>query len=205
MAWTRFEKLKALVSKRGVGFWAVSIAVLFAISQIAYVRSRSVEGYTGFGLWLGALGSFVAAGAALWISVSNRRRSIKGRLANVRFPEMRQEVIEQLGALADRDYQQRVWIERIYPHDKFYDDLTMTINILYDIALPDPERWMGAVLMSKREVDELAGLEEVLGPLIDDLRNASDQTYISDPRWSEVVSAARSALSAMTTAPEQLK
>lgn len=124
-------------------------------------------------------------------------------MTNVRYPEMRQEVIHQLSALADPEYQQRVWIERKFPHDKFYDDLTMTINILYDMALPDPESGLGSVLMSQSEVDELAGLEKILGPLIDDLRDASDQTYMSDPRWREVVTAARSALSAMASTTEQ--
>lgn len=53
--------------------WAVvPVAVLFVGSQIAHDRGQSVSWYTGFGQWLGALGSFTAAFAALWISVSDR-------------------------------------------------------------------------------------------------------------------------------------
>jgi hypothetical protein len=65
-------------------FWAVTIAmasafVLFAGSQIAHDRGQTVDWYTGFGQWLGALGSFVAAGAALWISMSDRRHNVEER------------------------------------------------------------------------------------------------------------------------------
>ena len=57
-------------------FWSVaieigSVGILFAGSQIAHNHRQSVEWYTGFGQWLGALSSFIAAGAALWISVSS--------------------------------------------------------------------------------------------------------------------------------------
>jgi hypothetical protein len=67
-----------------VRFWAititaVSVVVLFAGSQIAHDRGQTVDWYTGFGQWLGALGSFVAAGAALWISVSDRRYNMAER------------------------------------------------------------------------------------------------------------------------------
>jgi hypothetical protein len=69
---------------RGVRFWAViitaaSVIVLFAGSQIAHDRRQTVEWYTGFGQWLGALASFIAAGVALWIAVSDRRNNLKDR------------------------------------------------------------------------------------------------------------------------------
>ncbi len=69
---------------RSVLFWAVviaavSIGVLFAGSQIARDNGQSVDWYTGFGQWLGALGSFTAAGAALWISTSDRRHTMADR------------------------------------------------------------------------------------------------------------------------------
>ncbi len=65
------------IRARGSLFWAVVgsavlVGVLFAASQIAHNRGQSVDWYTGFGQWLGALGSFVAAGAALWIATRDR-------------------------------------------------------------------------------------------------------------------------------------
>ncbi|TVX95895.1 hypothetical protein FPV58_26660 [Mycolicibacterium porcinum] len=57
----------------------MTISALFAGSQIARARGQDVDWYTGFGQWLGALASFVAAGAALWISLSDRRYNMAER------------------------------------------------------------------------------------------------------------------------------
>ncbi|WP_157890709.1 hypothetical protein [Mycolicibacterium goodii] len=54
-----------------------------------------------------------------------------------------------------------------------------------------------AVLTNSDEVDKLVKLEEVLGPLISELRDAPDERYMSDPRWDNVISAAVAALAAM--------
>ncbi|UGT99318.1 hypothetical protein KN246_14695 [Mycobacterium intracellulare] len=72
------------LSTRSLPFWAVTVTVvsvgaLFIGSQIAHDRGQSVDWYTGFGQWLGALGSFIAAGAALWIATSDRRREDEER------------------------------------------------------------------------------------------------------------------------------
>lgn len=69
---------------RGVRFWAVtitaaSVIVLFVGSQIAHDWGQRVDWYTGFGQWLGALASFIAAGVALWIAVSDRRNNLNDR------------------------------------------------------------------------------------------------------------------------------
>jgi hypothetical protein len=118
-------------------------------------------------------------------------------VTDVKYPEMRQEIASALAALADPEYQQRVWIDRKYPRENFYDDLTLNINILYDMVLPDPRSRIGTVLVSENEVGHLARLEAVLGPLVAELRDAPDSRYLSDPRWEEVVVAAGSALSSM--------
>lgn len=74
------NRVARFLSTRSILFWAVmvtfvSVGALFIGSQIAHDRGQSVDWYTGFGQWLGALGSFVAAGTALWISVTDRRRA----------------------------------------------------------------------------------------------------------------------------------
>lgn len=118
-------------------------------------------------------------------------------MPDVKFPAMRQQTTTALAALADREYQQRVWIAREYPREGFYDALTLNVNTLYDMVLPDPKARLGVVLLNESEIELLTDLERLLGPFIDDLRDASDQQYLSDPRWNEVVAAAASALSAM--------
>ena len=78
------DRIARVISTRSHWFWAVTITflcvgVLFIASQIARDLGQSVDWYTGFGQWLGALGSFIAAGAALWISTTDRRRADAAR------------------------------------------------------------------------------------------------------------------------------
>jgi hypothetical protein len=75
---SRRKSLTNLFRSRNARFWAVviaalSIGALFAGSQIARNWGQDVNWYTGFGQWLGALGSFAAAAAALWIATTDRR------------------------------------------------------------------------------------------------------------------------------------
>jgi hypothetical protein len=123
--------------------------------------------------------------------------STKWMATEVKYPEMRREVTNALAVLADPEYQQRVWIDRNYPEEGFYDDLTLNINILYDMVLPDPKRRQGAVLLNENEVEQLTRLENVLGPLTAELRDALDSRYLSDPRWEQVVRVAGSVLVSM--------
>lgn len=122
-------------------------------------------------------------------------------MKEVEFTEMRTEVINAIGALADRGYQQRVWVGHEYPSQDYYDDLTLNINILYNDTrvLPDPGDAVGSILFPT-EVKELRFLAEALTPLIDELGDSDDVTYLSDPRWDEVVSRAGDALQFMKLA-----
>ncbi|PPJ31863.1 hypothetical protein C5E45_32760 [Nocardia nova] len=52
-----------------------AVLLLWAGTQLAKATGQSVEWYTGFGQWLGALGSLVAAVVALWISTTDRQRA----------------------------------------------------------------------------------------------------------------------------------
>ena len=71
-------RIRAWLRARSVWFWAVpgtacSIFALWAGSQFARDRGQSVEWYTGFGQWLGAVGSLIAATVALWIATRDRK------------------------------------------------------------------------------------------------------------------------------------
>lgn len=60
---------------RRVAVWATGVVVILLIgTQLMIAFDRDVAWYSGFGQWLGALGSLFAAGVALWIATSDRRR-----------------------------------------------------------------------------------------------------------------------------------
>ena len=114
---------------------------------------------------------------------------------DVRFPDMRNEVVTALEALADPDYQRRVWLEHEYPSPSYYDDLSLNTHILFDDTrvLPDPTVRLGVILYA-REVEPLRALGQVLDSMIDDLGDSDDSVYLQDARWPAVVEAARVAL-----------
>jgi uncharacterized membrane protein len=58
----------------GIGSVA-AVAVLSICSQIAKDHRQAVDWYTGFGQWLGALATFIAAVVALVIATTDRRRA----------------------------------------------------------------------------------------------------------------------------------
>ncbi|WP_131726078.1 hypothetical protein [Mycobacteroides abscessus] len=79
---------RELARTRGVWFWAAaitvgSVALLWLGSQIAKWIGQDVQWYTGFGQWLGAVGSLIAAGVALWIAVTDRRQADMQRDADL--------------------------------------------------------------------------------------------------------------------------
>ncbi len=119
-------------------------------------------------------------------------------MTDIEFPEMRAEVVRSVEALADPEYQQRVWIKREYPSTPYYDDLDMNIHTLFDDTevLGDAQGAVGTILHPD-EVHSFTMLFEAFNPLIDDLGDASDDAYLAHPRWPLVVERARAALATL--------
>uniref|UniRef100_A0AAU2UVQ3 Uncharacterized protein n=1 Tax=Streptomyces sp. NBC_00003 TaxID=2903608 RepID=A0AAU2UVQ3_9ACTN len=121
--------------------------------------------------------------------------------AQVKLPEMRAEVISALRALSDPDYQQRVWIDRIYPKPNFYDDFTLNVNTLYDdtTVFADPEAALGYTLATEAEVRAMRALADALNSALDTVgRAASDAESMASGSWPGVAAAARDALATLT-------
>ncbi|MFH9073625.1 SCO4402 family protein [Streptomyces alboflavus] len=118
----------------------------------------------------------------------------------VKLPEMRAEVVSAVQALASPEHQQRVWIDRTYPHPDYYDDLTLNVHILYDdtTVLASPEAALGNTLASEQEVRAMQELAHALDAALDDAgADAPDAEYLRSPLWPQVVTAAQAALAAL--------
>lgn len=112
------------------------------------------------------------------------------RMNAIKYPDMRNNVVASLESLSDFEYQRTQWLD-----PKVFDNLDLTINILYDDfeILPNPESKVGIVIRQV-EVQPLRDLDSRLGPMIDDLGDVGDEVYLRDPRWPAVVEAAKRAL-----------
>ncbi|MFD5696467.1 SCO4402 family protein [Streptomyces lasiicapitis] len=119
---------------------------------------------------------------------------------DVKLPEMRAEVISAVQALASPEYQQKVWIDRTYPHPDYYDDFTLNVHILYDdtTVLASPEAALGNTLTSEQEVSAMKKLAHALDAALDDVgADAPDTEFLQSPLWPQVVAAAQAALTAL--------
>lgn len=114
----------------------------------------------------------------------------------VEYPAVRAEVIGALRALADPEYQRRVWLE---PNE--FDSLTFAVDVLFGDSgvLPDPSRnarTVGAVV-HESEVPALRRLGTVFDEVLNRLGGCTDDAYLDDAAWLGVVEAARAALGSM--------
>lgn len=98
----------------------------------------------------------------------------------IRYPNLRAEVASALLCL--RDLNQQVGGQARPP--TFYDDLDLSIHILYDdlMVLPDPAASVSDVLYGN-EIAALRAVDVFLGPMMRELGDQSDEVYVSDPRW----------------------
>ncbi|WP_063001508.1 hypothetical protein [Nocardia mikamii] len=60
---------------------SVAVLLLWGGTQLAKANGQNVDWYTGFGQWLGALGSLIAAVVALWIATTDRQHTERARQA----------------------------------------------------------------------------------------------------------------------------
>ncbi|MCN9243085.1 hypothetical protein NGF19_20160 [Streptomyces sp. RY43-2] len=126
------------------------------------------------------------------------------QLNGVGFPDMRRNVISAVRALADAEYQRRVWIERIYPREGYYDDFTLNLNILYDdtLVLDDPASTLGTVLRSEGEVSAMEALASAVDALLQrEGDGRMDADYMASPLWDAVLRSALVAYEVMTREP----
>lgn len=113
---------------------------------------------------------------------------------------MREEVFSAVRALADSEYQKRVWIERKYPNPDYFDDFTLNVNILDDATILDnPHAVIGYTLASEEEAQAMKSLADRLLQIIEEVGSESpDSAFLASPLWNGVVEAAKNVLEVMT-------
>lgn len=119
----------------------------------------------------------------------------KLEFSQVKYPEMREELIDYIHGLGDEKYQYQAWVEDNRPSGG-HDELDYAIHFLYDDTdlADDPESMIGWVLTGKDESDVIASLVSALNAVFDKYgTELADKEYIAKKEWVSVIDAAKKA------------
>lgn len=120
-------------------------------------------------------------------------------MSDLRYPQMRLELIEYINALSDISYQNRVWVGGILEGPVVHDEFDYAIHFLYDDTslASDPFSMIGEVLRNSMEAEKISTLIKAIDLVFDKYgTKLSDAEYLRKPEWEAVVLAAQDASNA---------
>lgn len=118
----------------------------------------------------------------------------------VKYPKMREELLETLRNLADREYQDQVWVKRDYPLGIKYDCFDEAVHFLYDdtVLAENPDAAIGVIIENEKEASLIESVCQAIDLVFEALgTEVSDEEYIKSAEWTRVVEAALRALQVM--------
>ncbi|SQI44175.1 Uncharacterised protein [Leminorella richardii] len=119
----------------------------------------------------------------------------KLELSQLKYPDMREELINYLHRLGDKEYQYQAWVEDNRPGGG-HDELDYAIHFLYDDTdlANEPASLIGWILTGKDESDVIASVVKALDIIFDKYgTELSDQEYLAKNEWENVLVMARNA------------
>jgi len=110
----------------------------------------------------------------------------------------RNALIEYLSNLANREYQEQVWINRMMPQGVEYDDISEVIHFLYDDTriAAEPNEMVGVYFRDSRELEAMKTLIMQLDVALEniDIIHTPVREFIDNENWTNVIHAAQNAL-----------
>ncbi|WP_445176740.1 SCO4402 family protein [Microcoleus sp.] len=118
----------------------------------------------------------------------------------VKYPKMREELLETLRSLADREYQHKAWLESDYPPGIECDSFDEAVHFLYDdtVLAENPNAAIGVIIEDEKEARLMSAVCQAIDLVFEALgTGVSDEEYIKSSEWTRVVEAASRALQVM--------
>ncbi|MCC3570521.1 MAG: hypothetical protein JGK30_00200 [Microcoleus sp. PH2017_40_RAT_O_B] len=118
----------------------------------------------------------------------------------VKYPKMREELLETLRSLADREYQHKAWLESDYPPGIESDSFDEAVHFLYDdtVLAENPDAAIGVIIEDEKEARLMEAVCQAIDLVFEALgTEVSDEDYIKSSEWTGVVEAASKALQLM--------
>lgn len=126
------------------------------------------------------------------------QKGVGETMADVKYPEMRTELIQHLQALSDVEYQQRVWVLGESDGATEHDEFDYAVHYIYDDTrlATDPASTIGTILRSDEEAGTVSKLVDAIDMIFQKYgTKLSDAEYIQLPEWDAVLKAAKEAAS----------
>jgi len=111
----------------------------------------------------------------------------------MKYPDMRNELIDHLGELSNLSYQRACWVNKKCPEDIKHDEFNYVVHFLFDDTTlsSEAEKWIGLCLRNDKEAESI----KLICTEIDNIfkkygHELTDAEYIELPEWQVVVDAA---------------
>ena len=117
------------------------------------------------------------------------------KLAVLKYPSMRWELIDYLQGLSDKEHQYHAWVNNERPGGG-HDELNYAIHFLYDDTdlARDPLSTVGWILKNNEEVSLISNLIRKLDLVFNKYGlELTDKEYIEKIEWEDVIRAAKAA------------
>jgi len=113
---------------------------------------------------------------------------------SMKYPGMRFRLVHHIRELSDPDIQRDKWFD-----PNIFANFDEVVHFLFDESTlaDDAKGCVGFYLADEKEADLIARIIRILGRLIDELGDVSDDKYIEWPEWPGVVSLAGETLKLM--------
>lgn len=117
--------------------------------------------------------------------------------ADLKFPQMREELIEYLRELSDFDVQKKEWIASSNPDGHPKSQFDYSVHFLFDdtCLATEPNEAVGWYLNDEKEAQLISDVVNALNQIFDRYGvGLSDEDYMKVPEWMDVLNASAKAL-----------
>ncbi len=118
-------------------------------------------------------------------------------MSELEFPSMRNELIDYLRGLSDRNHQHRVWVDEPHHENIDHENLDYAIHFLYDDTelAENPHETIGFILRDAKEAELVKSLVASLDRIFSKYGlDLDDSDYIKLPEWDDVIECAKTTL-----------
>ncbi|TQV80811.1 SCO4402 family protein [Denitrobaculum tricleocarpae] len=114
----------------------------------------------------------------------------------LKYPNMRDELIDCLEALSDHEYQRAAWVRGELPPGIDFDDMNETLHFLYDDTRlsENSDHYIGVFLRNREETAAVDKLVDAIEAFFQKYNTEmTDGEYIEKPEWQSVLASAKAA------------